>query len=477
MTGKIRPEQLGTAAAITALLNAADAAAARTALGVPALAGDTFTGPIALPGVVFGVGKANTGGAAANYQLATLKASNDGGSNSRMAIHGMLDDTWFSNGQTPFHLYIGTRGALSAQMVLYGAPRTNARVVVYQEADNTYTVWLHLPAGTYSSASLMIHAGHSCAVYRDTPAGTPTGTLVYTTADTATYPPVAVLNFAADMRAFLACTNDAAARAELGLGALATKSTVGYADLAISIGGRNLLANSSFEQGLTGWTPSVVTATVSSTQALVGTLSARLTVATAAYNTYLLGTCPVKPLTTYTVSAWLYVESITGDAYSGRELVVIDAADIYNAAGVTGGLTTSHPVGVWARKIVRITTTAACTSLNIRLYCPTGVVHWDCVQVEEGDMPTAWSPFVPLTSENRIEEGLGGLSVLDDVAPDGVTRAAPADNTTWFEYEEGMGQGFISLVGPGHVGSGYEQNVRVCAQIGGVKYSNILQRA
>lgn len=55
-------------------------------------------------------------------------------------------------------------------------------------------------------------------------------------------------------------------------------------------------------------------------------------------------------------------------------------------------LTTAHTTGAWVRKVMRITTSAAASSLAVRLYCPQGAVYWDCVQVEEGDMPTAWRP-------------------------------------------------------------------------------------
>lgn len=269
------------------------------------------------------------------------------------------------------------------------------------------------------------------------------------------------LGTAAAITSLLNAADAAAARTVLGLGTLATKATAGYADLSVTVGGRNLLPNSSFEQGLTGWTPSVVTATASSTQVLVGALSAKLTTAAPDWNTWIRATVTAKPLTTYTVTAWLYVESIAGDAYLGRDVTAIDGGDASNwAAG--SSLTTSHPVGVWTRKTVRITTSAASTSISVYLYCPNGAVYWDCVQVEEGDVPTSWAP--------AMNEG-------QKLIPYPETQAAPADGTAWVELEEGMGQGFISSVGPGSIGTTYEQNARVRARIGGVDFYATMEKA
>ena len=199
------------------------------------------------------------------------------------------------------------------------------------------------------------------------------------------------LGTAAAITSLLKAADNAAARTALGLGSLATKSTVGYADLSASVGGRNLLPNSSFERGNSA---SFVTGLsfigVSTTQKLAGTQSLKLTATAAGGDPYAEFHAEAKPSTTYTVSAWLYVESITAAAIGNRAMMALDTP--MTAAPADFSLSTSHATGVWTRKVVRITTGASATALSVRLYCPQGTVYWDCVQVEEGDVATAWRP-------------------------------------------------------------------------------------
>ena len=218
-------------------------------------------------------------------------------------------------------------------------------------------------------------------------------------------------SYSADVLGFLNAADKSAARTVLGLGALATKSTVGYADLSASVGGRNLLPNSGFEQALTGWSAiNVDSYAVSTERALVGVRSLKLVETTAGAETYVMMTISARANTSYVFSAWLYVESITAGAIANRSILAVDSGGV---AANDLSLTSSHPTGVWTRKVLRITTGASATTLNVRLYCPQGTVYWDCVQVEEGDVPTAWRPNTNDTTMARLEAGLGAQAVME----------------------------------------------------------------
>lgn len=200
------------------------------------------------------------------------------------------------------------------------------------------------------------------------------------------------LGTAAAITSLLNAADATAARTALGLGELATKATAGYADLSVTVGGRNLLPNSSFEQALTGWWVNAVdSCAVSTERALVGAQSLKLVETTVGADSFAVVSIAAKPSTTYTASAWLYVESITAAAIDNRAMMVMDTP--FTTSPTDFSLSTDHPVGVWTRKVLRITTGASATALNVRLYCPQGTVYWDCVQLEEGDVPTAWRPY------------------------------------------------------------------------------------
>lgn len=219
------------------------------------------------------------------------------------------------------------------------------------------------------------------------------------------------LGTAAAITSLLNAADAAGARTALGLGSLATKATAGYADLSVTVGGRNLMPNSSFEQALTGWSAiNVDSYAVSTERSLVGVRSLKLVETMAGAETYVMMTISARANTSYVYSAWLYVESITAGAIANRSILVVDSGGV---AANDLSLTSSHPTGVWTRKVLRITTGASATSLTVRLYCPQGTVYWDCIQVEEGDVPTAWRPYTNDTTAARLEAGLGAQAVMD----------------------------------------------------------------
>ena len=180
MAGKIRPEQLGTAAAITSLLNAADAAAARTVLGVPTLSGDVFTGPIEVPGAALGWKTSGHSATPIKYLIAALESADNQGSMSRITIEGVLDSGWNSASQRPFRLDIATRNGFRCFFSQGGAPVPETYIEIYLGPDSRYYVWLNV-FGFYS-ASIFMRDAVMATMHRVPAQGTPSGTLVFSTA-------------------------------------------------------------------------------------------------------------------------------------------------------------------------------------------------------------------------------------------------------------------------------------------------------
>ena len=190
--------------------------------------------------------------------------------------------------------------------------------------------------------------------------------------------------------------------------------------LAVQIGGGNLLSNSGFETGLGNpWVQHFAAGVPSYTGQIVtsikkaGTYGHKMTgtgLTPAGTDSFCYQTVPCRPNTTYTASAWVYVESITGSSASGRSLLVFYPGGpvVQDTSFVPG-----HPVGVWVRKVVTITTGPTTTAMDIRTYAPVGTVYWDDVQLEEGDVPTAYAP--------RPDEILPGTITQTEIADGSIT--------------------------------------------------------
>src|SRR5574343_893834 len=404
---KIRPEQLSTAAAITALLKAADVAAARTALGIGTLATKstvsttefsvatacenlTYNGSFEVDSNGDGVADGWSGGAysftAGTFVPTVVTSALDlGGKAQRMDCQFPAGSGYCELRSTTANrsrLFAGQVVSLSAWV--RGA--TTNRAIIYLEFYDAGggIVGVIGTTGTY-----MADAAQQLKVRGTVPATAKSGAVILRVLAESGAATTAWAEFDMAMAAHSDTFPSYADNAMQNINLHADVRTL-LAGKAV-VGGRNLLANGSFERGMTGWSnvSGLTSLAVSTTQALVGSQSLKLVSAGDA--AYAQATVAARPSTTYTFSAWLYVESITGGAFSGRDVLVQDAADLSNyVAG--SSLVTTHAVGVWSRKVVGFTTTAACTTLNLRLYCPVGTVYWDCVQVEEGDVPTAWRP-------------------------------------------------------------------------------------
>ncbi len=176
-------------------------------------------------------------------------------------------------------------------------------------------------------------------------------------------------------------------------GADIREKTVTTNVLNVIMGGGNLLSNSSFERSLDGWSlsnASTTTAVVDTTKRYYGNNSVRIINTAPGQDTFLLANLPANPNTTYTASAWVFVDSITAGAVSNRSILFYSpqGGDVTANTNMDSARTT----GKWVRETAKITTGPNSTTLQIRLYAPQGTVYWDAVQIEEGDVPTAYAP-------------------------------------------------------------------------------------
>jgi predicted phage tail protein len=184
--------------------------------------------------------------------------------------------------------------------------------------------------------------------------------------------------------------------------------------LNITLGGGNLLNNSGFESAvdLENWTKIIsFTGSSSTDRALSGTKSAKFVHTTSGQDSYLYQqyTGSVLPSTTYTFTAWVYVNSITGGAVDNRSVLIYDGT--LSNADLT--LSSSHATGVWTKKSVTFTTSASPSFIEVRIYAPNGTVYWDNCQVELGDVSTAYSP--------RPDEILPGTITSTEIANNAIT--------------------------------------------------------
>lgn len=237
---------------------------------------------------------------------------------------------------------------------------------------------------------------------------------------------------------------------EIAAGAITTNK------LSVIIGGGNLLPDSSFE-GLTSsiWTGGSAPGTNVSTRAWQGTRSLQVGCTDAAADQYREGSLTgLAANTTYTVTArlwvpatWTAAASPTNVGANGQFLWVIDYS---NGTNVVIAPTDLSKRDQWQLVKATITTGPTTTGLALRLYGATTNIWFDTVQLELGDVPTAWGPkpdeILPGTvAANMIQAGAviagkiaAGAIVAGDIAADTITAAQiAADAITVTELAAG----------------------------------------
>jgi len=131
------------------------------------------------------------------YKIATLPSSNSG-TYDHIVIEGVFDDNWGSSQKAPFNIYLGNRNGFSFSYDMYGNVRQNARIVAYQESDNSVSVYLYHAASSYTTISYNIINSLQSTVYPNPSSTTtaPTGTLVF---DSYTTTPRFIINNAGNV--------------------------------------------------------------------------------------------------------------------------------------------------------------------------------------------------------------------------------------------------------------------------------------
>lgn len=187
--------------------------------------------------------------------------------------------------------------------------------------------------------------------------------------------------------------------------------------------GVNLLPNPSFERAtLAPWTRGGTgshTATRSTDTFVVDGHSMAVVNTVTGQDAYYEQTVACLPSTTYTLSAFVFVQSIAGGALSNRSMLLYDGST--TAEDLT--LNTSHALSTWTLKQLTFNTGSSASTLNVRLYAPNGGIYWDVVQLVKGPALPYFASAPTLLPGDII--GVGGNLLM--VGPDGSSRNADDD--------------------------------------------------
>ena len=175
----------------------------------------------------------------------------------------------------------------------------------------------------------------------------------------------------------------------------------------LTIGGANVVTNSSFEADSSWVLPSGATYLTSSL-AQYGGCVLQIVNASATDNP-VTQTIALKPSTKYTISGWRRLVSATAAPFSSRTVGVTTTE--VSAIATSGVIVT----GAWTRFSVVITTAATVTNAKVVLYGAVGATLWDGIQVEEGETLTSFAP--------RPDEILPGAVGSAEIAAGAVTTS------------------------------------------------------
>lgn len=193
------------------------------------------------------------------------------------------------------------------------------------------------------------------------------------------------------------------------------------------IGGGNLIPDSSFESTAPAtdrWSLTLVTITKSTAQARYGAKSLQVTrssgtdpYAVHQVNGATLNTVKGKAVV---VTAWVYVPAATSGLVGGG---IDRSVLIYDGSAAVETTITNVPRDTWTRITLKMTVSASAGSFEVRLYNPfnTGVVYYDGIQLELGEVATAYAP-----QPDEILPETVGTTELQALA---VTAAKIAANT------------------------------------------------
>ena len=158
--------------------------------GGAGIAGTTnIAGVTRTSGSVFGHSFVASAPASDTYRkIATLPISSSG-TYDHIIINVVADQNYQSANKSDYRIYMGNRNGFTYMWNSIGVPRTNSGIRAYQEADNSISIWTYQKASQYTALTYNIEQSVNITTYVNAATDTPTGTLVFDTTDSATYPP------------------------------------------------------------------------------------------------------------------------------------------------------------------------------------------------------------------------------------------------------------------------------------------------
>jgi len=230
----------------------------------------------------------------------------------------------------------------------------------------------------------------------------------------------------------------------------------------------NLIVNGDFEDGLTGWTASGLTAVIDPGRYAQGTRSVRLTGTAEGHDTYETQTyththqfSPEGDEITIAAQVWVPSADYQGNATASLGLFAERRSSGGTLLDVAGDAADDHPALInaalakdrWVHLETTLTGVKEGDTIKVYLYPPFGTANWDLVTVTlheslsflEQDMATIIRGVV-LYAQGRyggFDHGKSDLNIDVDAAPTGV----PLSRTWQFDEHQNIAESLVEFTG------------------------------
>ena len=218
-----------------------------------------------------------------------------------------------------------------------------------------------------------------------------------------------------------------------------TSRSINTSEMALSIGGDNLLNNSSFEDSPsapTSWVAVSCTASIVTTNQTHGARAVSITPTSATIDNYLMQNVikamGVLPNTPYTIAGDIYVPAAqTGGLDTRARAIQVYFWDASNTL-LGGAVSPQAPnvAGTAQRLSLSFTTPANTDHIEVRLYngAPSGggSVQWDSVQLQRGQVATAYQP----RADELLSNTVNTAQIVGNAVTAAKTAIAAIDSST-----------------------------------------------